>query len=151
MEKKHIPEELQNLDKVLVDIYYGNFSLFQSIPDSWAIEQLFPIVPIHRLNEEPKNAAIIADITCDCDGRINRFINLHDVNPSLLLHDIREGEDYLIGVFMVGAYQETLGNLHNLFGDTNVVSVSLDEKEDIAYTRELAGDSVSDVLSYVEY
>jgi arginine decarboxylase len=149
--KKRIPEELQDLEKVLVDIYYGNFSLFQSIPDSWAIEQLFPIMPIHRLNEEPRNAAIIADITCDCDGKIGRFIDLHDVNSSLLLHDFREGEDYLIGVFMVGAYQETLGDLHNLFGDTNVVSVSLDENEVIEYTRELAGDSVSDVLSYVEY
>jgi len=148
---KQIPEELTNLDNVLCDIYYGNFSVFQSLPDSWAIGQLFPIMPIHRLNERPSRNATFSDITCDCDGKIDTFIDLHDVRKTLPVHELRKGETYLMGVFLVGAYQETLGDLHNLFGDTNIVSVKLDADGHIDYTSEVKGDSVEDVLTYVEY
>jgi len=148
---KQIPEELTNLDNVLCDIYYGNFSVFQSLPDSWAIGQLFPIMPIHRLNERPGRNATFSDITCDCDGKIDTFIDLHDVRKTLPVHELRKGETYLMGVFLVGAYQETLGDLHNLFGDTNIVSVKLDADGHIDYTSEVKGDSVEDVLTYVEY
>jgi arginine decarboxylase len=147
----YVPDEFEHLSSALADVYYGNFSLFQSLPDSWAIDQLFPILPIHRLNEEPTQEAILADITCDCDGKIDRFIDLRDVKRTLPLHELRDNEDYTLGVFLVGAYQETLGDLHNLLGDTNVVSVKIDEDGHIHYTREIEGDSVSDVLSYVEY
>ncbi len=148
---KQIPEELTNLDNVLCDIYYGNFSVFQSLPDSWAIGQLFPIMPIHRLGERPSRNATFSDITCDCDGKIDTFIDLHDVRKTLPVHELRKGETYLMGVFLVGAYQETLGDLHNLFGDTNIVSVKLDADGHIDYTSEVKGDSVEDVLTYVEY
>ncbi len=148
---KRVPEELQELDQLLADIYYGNLSIFQSLPDNWAIEQLFPVMPIHRLDERPENAAVVADTTCDSDGKIDRFINVHDVDRSLLLHDPREGEPYVVGAFLVGAYQETLGDLHNLFGDTHVVSIVVDENGDLDFQREITGDSVADVLSYVEY
>jgi arginine decarboxylase len=150
-EVKYVPEELQGLDAALTSIYYGNFSVFQSLPDHWAIDQLFPIMPIHRLKERPRNEGIFADTTCDCDGKIDRFIDLHDIRHSLPLHDLSPGEDYVIGVFLTGAYQETLGDLHNLFGDTNVVSVSLDEDGGIEFTKIVEGDSVEDVLTYVEY
>src|SRR5690606_32741739 len=139
-----VPEELTNLDNVLCDIYYGNFSVFQSLPDSWAIGQLFPIMPIHRLNERPGRNATFSDITCDCDGKIDAFIDLHDVRKTLPVHEVRPGEPYLMGVFLVGAYQETLGDLHNLFGDTNIVSVKLDADGHIDYTSEVKGDSVED-------
>jgi len=148
---KRLPEELQNLDEHMTDIYYGNMSIFQSLPDAWAIEQLFPIMPIHRLAERPRNPAVIADTTCDSDGKIDRFTDLHDVKQSLILHDLIEGEPYILGAFLVGAYQETLGSLHNLFGDTNVVSLAVNESGGIDYQREVTGDSVGDVLSYVEY
>jgi arginine decarboxylase len=148
---KHVPEELEGLDAALTSVYYGNFSVFQSLPDLWAIQQLFPIMPIHRLKERPRNQAIISDTTCDSDGRIARFIDLHDVARWLPLHDFTPGEDYIIGVFLVGAYQETLGDLHNLFGDTNIVSVVLDKEGEIVFSKEVPGDSVEDVLSYVEY
>ena len=148
---KHVPEELQGLDAALTSIYYGNLSVFQSLPDLWAIDQLFPIMPIHRLTERPREEGIFTDTTCDCDGKITRFIDLHDVRNSLPLHDFRPGEDYVIGVFICGAYQETLGDLHNLFGDTNVVSVALDEDGEVVYSKEVEGDSVEDVLTYVEY
>jgi arginine decarboxylase len=148
---KYIPDELQQLDEVLVDIYYGNFSVFQSLPDAWAINQLFPIMPIHRLNEKPKNRAIIADTTCDCDGKIIKFVDLKDIKKYILLHDLKDEEDYIIGTFLVGAYQETLGDLHNLFGDTNVFSICLDDKGKLEYIKELEGDSVLDILTYVEY
>ena len=147
---KFPPVELQNLDVALADIYYGNFSLFQSLPDSWAIEQLFPIAPIHRLDQEPTEPAIIADTTCDCDGKIDKFISLYEVERSLPLHPFT-GDPYIIGVFIIGAYQETLGDLHNLFGDSNVVSISAGSNGNIQYKKELDGDSVADVLSYVEY
>ncbi|HMP71753.1 MAG TPA: biosynthetic arginine decarboxylase [Kiritimatiellia bacterium] len=150
-ERKYIPDELEDLETAIADVYFGNFSVFQSLPDSWAIEQLFPIVPIHRLNETPTRKAVLADITCDCDGKIDRFIDLHDVKKTLPLHDISAGGDYFLGVFLVGAYQETLGDLHNLLGDTNVVSVRLGENGHPEYVREISGDTVADVLSYVEY
>lgn len=148
--RKYVPDELQDLETVLADVYFGNFSVFQSLPDSWAIEQLFPIVPIHRLDEAPTRKAVLADITCDCDGKIDRFIDLHDVKRTLPLHEINGG-DYYLGVFLVGAYQETLGDLHNLLGDTNVVSVRLGDQGQPEYAREISGDTVAEVLSYVEY
>ncbi|TCK62020.1 biosynthetic arginine decarboxylase [Seleniivibrio woodruffii] len=147
----HVPKDVQDIDKLLYDIYYGNFSLFQSLPDVWAINQIFPVMPIHRLNEAPTRPAIISDITCDCDGKIDNFPDYsHDKN-AILLHDLKESEEYYLGVFLVGAYQETLGDLHNLFGDTNVVSINVHLDGSYEVVRELEGDSVSDVLSYVEY
>ena len=145
-----VPEDLRELSSTLVDFYYGNFSLFQSLPDSWAIDQLFPVMPIHRLDERPRQRAVLADITCDCDGKIDRFIDKEDVAKVLPLHDLKPGEPYYVAVFLVGAYQETLGDLHNLLGDTNVVGVHL-EKGKPVYTHEVEGDTVADVLSYVEY
>jgi len=121
------------------------------LPDSWAIDQLFPIMPIHRLREIPSRNAVIADITCDCDGKIDNFIDLHDVNKTLPLHKLDDDEEYYIGAFLVGAYQETLGDLHNLFGDTNVVSIRIKASGGFEIVREIHGDSVEDVLSYVEY
>ncbi|MCE9615977.1 MAG: biosynthetic arginine decarboxylase [Lentisphaerae bacterium] len=148
---KYVPEDLKDLSIDLCDIYYANFSVFQSLPDSWAIGQLFPIQPIHRLAEFPSRQATLFDITCDCDGKIDKFIDLHDVKKTLSLHEPKPGEDYLLGAFLVGAYQETLGDLHNLFGDTNIVSVRLDGDGRIDFTNEIKGDSVADVLGYVEY
>jgi arginine decarboxylase len=148
---KSVPKDLLGLDELLADVYYCNFSVFQSLPDAWAIDQLFPIMPIHRLNEKPTRMACLSDITCDCDGRIDSFIDQHDVKPVLPVHTLRRREPYMLAAFLVGAYQETLGDLHNLFGDTNVVSVQVDEDGDIDYVQELQGDSVGDVLSYVEY
>ena len=149
-DRKYVPEELSGLEMAIADVYYGNFSVFQSLPDVWAIEQLFPVMPIHRLCEAPTRQATISDITCDCDGKIDRFIDLHDVKQTLPVHELNSGE-YYMGVFLVGAYQETLGDLHNLLGDTNVVSLRLGEHGEIEYTHEIDGDSVADVLSYVEY
>ncbi|WNZ55753.1 biosynthetic arginine decarboxylase [Microbulbifer sp. MKSA007] len=150
-EMKRIPEDLEGLADSLADIYYGNFSLFQSLPDSWAIDQLFPVMPIHRLNETPSRRAILADITCDCDGKIERFVVNQEVEKTLPLHSIKHGEEYYLGVFLVGAYQETLGDLHNLFGDTNVVSVRLNSDASFEFVKEVHGDTIEDVLSYVEY
>ena len=149
-ELDEIPEDLRELSSTLVDFYYGNFSLFQSLPDSWAIDQLFPVMPIHRLDEKPNHRAVLADITCDCDGKIDRFIDKEDVAKILPLHKLNPDEPYYVAVFLVGAYQETLGDLHNLLGDTNVVGVHL-EKGKPVYTHEVEGDTVADVLSYVEY
>lgn len=148
---KSVPKDLLGLDALLADVYYCNVSVFQSLPDAWAIDQLFPIMPIHRLTEKPTRMACLSDITCDCDGRIDKFIDQHDVRSVLPVHSLIKGEPYMLAAFLVGAYQETLGDLHNLFGDTNVVSVQVDEDGDIEYVQELAGDSVGDVLSYVEY
>jgi arginine decarboxylase len=149
-ELDEVPEDLRELSSTLVDFYYGNFSLFQSLPDSWAIDQVFPVMPIHRLGEKPKNRAVLADITCDCDGKIDRFIDKEDVAKVLPLHNFIPGEPYYLAVFLVGAYQETLGDLHNLLGDTNVVGVHL-EKGKPVYTHEVEGDTVADVLTYVEF
>ncbi|MBN1335165.1 MAG: biosynthetic arginine decarboxylase [Deltaproteobacteria bacterium] len=146
----YVPDEFEGLEKALADTYYCNFSVFQSAPDSWAVEQLFPIMPIHRLGERPTRRAVLADITCDSDGKIDTFIDLRDVKDVLELHPL-EAEDYLIGVFLVGAYQEILGDLHNLFGDTNAVHVSLDEEGDYRIDSVVEGDRVSDVLGYVSY
>jgi len=148
---KHIPKDLLEIDHGLADIYYGNFSVFQSLPDSWAIDQLFPIMPVHRLEEEPACRAILSDITCDSDGRIDKFIDPQGVKGTLALHPLRDGEEYYLGVFLVGAYQETLGDFHNLLGDTNVVSISVEDDGSYHFERELRGDSVADILSYVEY
>lgn len=148
---KNIPQDLAGIERGIADIYYCNFSLFQSVPDSWAIDQLFPIMPIHRLKEYPSRNAVIADITCDCDGIIDKFIDFHDVSRTLQVHPVKNEEDYYLGIFLVGAYQETLGDLHNLFGDTNVMSVRIYENGDYDFVREIEGDSVADVLSYVEY
>src|SRR5262249_39935827 len=115
-----IPEELQDLESSVSDTYFCNLSIFQSLPDIWAINQLFPIMPIHRLDERPVRKATLADLTCDSDGKIDRFVDDHDIMKTLELHELHEGEDYFLGAFLVGAYQETLGDLHNLFGDTHV-------------------------------
>ncbi len=149
--QKYVPDEFEGLAKALSDVYYGNFSLFQSLPDSWAIDQLFPVMPIHRLNERPTRDATIADITCDCDGRLDRFVDLHDVKHALPLHELKPHEEYYIGVFLVGAYQETLGDLHNLFGDTHIALIHVGEDGEMLLSHEIAGDSVENVLSYVEY
>ncbi|MDB2705120.1 biosynthetic arginine decarboxylase [Pseudomonadota bacterium] len=148
---KRISPELETLPELLSDIYYGNFSLFQSLPDIWAIDQLFPIMPIHRLDERPSRNAVLADMTCDCDGKIDSFSLVDGVSKTLPLHPLRKNEEYYLGVFLVGAYQETLGDLHNLFGDTNVVSVHINENGSFDFIREFEGDSIADVLSYVEY
>ncbi len=148
---RRISAELESLPELLSDIYYGNFSLFQSLPDIWAIDQLFPIMPIHRLNEEPTRSAVLADMTCDCDGKIDSFSYEDAIHKTLPLHPLKHGEEYYLSVFLVGAYQETLGDLHNLFGDTNVVSVHINEDGSFDFIREFHGDSIADVLSYVEY
>ena len=150
-----VPEDLQALEEMLSDTYFCNFSLFQSIPDSWAIKQLFPVMPIHRLNEPPVNHAVIGDITCDSDGKLDQFIDRRDVKKTVLLHRFN-GEPYYLGVFLVGAYQEILGDLHNLFGDTHAVHVNLtdngDEGADGARVEHIIkGDSVREVLKYVEF
>jgi len=144
------PEELGPLELATADTFFCNFSVFQSLPDSWAIDQLFPVVPIHRLNEEPTRRAVLADITCDSDGKIDHFIDRRDVKRLLELHP-PDGEPYYLGVFLVGAYQESLGDLHNLFGDTNTVHVSLDEEGRYQIDEVIAGDTVTDVLRYVRY
>jgi arginine decarboxylase len=149
-EMDDIPEDLRELSSSLTDFYYGNFSLFQSLPDSWAIDQLFPVMPIHRLEERPRHRAVLADITCDCDGKIDRFIDREDVAKILPLHEFKPGTPYYVAVFLVGAYQETLGDLHNLLGDTHVVGVHMENGKPV-YTHEVEGDTVADVLSYVEY
>ena len=143
--------ELAGLEEALADIYYGNFSVFQSLPDIWAIDQVFPIMPIHRLGELPTRQAILADITCDCDGKIDRFTWDGTLNNTLPVHSLVEGQEYYLGAFLVGAYQETLGDLHNLLGDTHVVSVRINADGSFDYVKEVEGDSVADVLSYVEY
>jgi arginine decarboxylase len=147
---KFVPEELQHLDKNLSAIYYCNFSLFQSAPDIWAIDHLFPIMPIHRLEEEPTVSATLADLTCDSDGMIDHFIDVEDVKSTLAVHTLKDNERYFLGMFLNGAYQEILGDLHNLFGDTNAVHVELtDSGYQIGHV--IKGDSVSEVLRYVEY
>jgi arginine decarboxylase len=148
---KRIPPGLDGLEQSLSDIYYGNFSVFQSLPDVWAIEQIFPVMPVHRHNEAPTRQAIIADITCDSDGKIDRFIGTRGTRKTLPVHPLIDGEPYYFGVFLVGAYQETLGDLHNLMGDTNVVSVRINEDSTFDFVREMSGDSIAEVLSYVEY
>lgn len=148
--QKHVPDELRKLDKMMSDKYFCNFSLFQSLPDSWGIDQLFPIMPIARLDEKPTRSATLQDITCDSDGKISAYVNYNQQTSYLPLHSICEGEHYYIGVFLVGAYQEILGNMHNLFGDTNAVHITVDE-EGYSIDKTIDGETVADVLEYVQY
>jgi arginine decarboxylase len=143
-------EIINEVDATLVDRYFCNFSLFQSLPDSWAIDQLFPIMPIHRLDEEPTRRGTLQDVTCDSDGKIDRFVGDKNGRPSLELHDIHDDEDYMLGIFLTGAYQEILGDLHNLFGDTNAVHIRI---TDTGYeiTDLVHGDTVTEVLNYVQF
>ncbi len=147
---KHISEELTTLPKLLSDKYFCNFSLFQSLPDSWAIDQIFPIIPIQRLDEKPDRSATLQDITCDSDGKIDNFISTRNLSYYLPVHSLKPKEPYYIGVFLVGAYQEILGDLHNLFGDTNAVHVSVDSKG-YSIDQIIDGETVAEVLEYVQY
>ena len=147
----YVPEELQNLDTLLSDTYFCNFSVFQSMPDSWAIKQLFPIMPIHRLNEAPTRRAVLGDITCDSDGKVDQFIDLRDVKSTLELHPVTDGQPYYLGTFLLGAYQEILGDLHNLLGDTNAVHVTMEADGTANVDTVIKGDSVTEVLHYVQY
>ncbi len=146
----YVPEELEGMEKLLSATYYCNFSVFQSVPDHWAVRQLFPVVPLHRLEEKPEVEAVLADITCDSDGVIDSFVDLRDVRDTLPLHPLHRHEPYYLGIFLVGAYQEILGDLHNLFGDTTVVHVSSGANGYII-DKTLRGDSVMDVLGYVQF
>jgi arginine decarboxylase len=146
----YVPDDLRGLEKLLSDTYYCNFSVFQSLPDAWAVGHLFPVMPLHRLDEEPQRQAILADLTCDSDGKLDKFIDLRDVRSTLSLH-AADGKPYYLGAFLVGAYQEILGDLHNLFGDTHAVHVSVDDSGSYRLEHLVEGDTVADVLSYVEY
>ena len=150
-EHPRVPEDLAGLERAMADTYFLNFSLFQSLPDSWAIDQIFPVLPIHRLDEEPRRRAILADMTCDSDGKVDRFIGLRDVKRVLEVHELRSQEPYYLGFFLVGAYQEILGDMHNLFGDTNIVHVDVDPTGRPRLTNVLRGDRVKEVLSYVDF
>jgi arginine decarboxylase len=149
-ELREVPEELEGLERALSDTYFCNFSMFQSLPDIWAIDQLFPIMPIHRLGDEPTRRAVLADITCDSDGKIDHFIDRRDVKSVLELHPMN-GKEYYLGIFLIGAYQEILGDLHNLFGNTNTVHVSLAAGGGYQIEHVVTGDTVTDVLKYVSY
>jgi len=148
--QKHAPDELRALDKQMADKYFCNFSLFQSMPDSWALDQLFPIMPIARLGEQPTRSATLQDITCDSDGKITTYVNGGHQTNYIPLHTLQPGEHYYIGVFLVGAYQEILGNMHNLFGDTNAVHVSV-SRDTYEIEQVIDGETVADVLEYVQY
>lgn len=144
------PEEIDLLDKLLLETYFCNFSIFQSLPDSWAIDQLFPVMPIHRLNTKPEHQGVIVDLTCDSDGKINKFVGRRKAQNYLNLHSYN-GEPYYIGIFLVGAYQEIIGGLHNLFGDTNVIHADLNEKGEWEFSKVVEGDTVEEVLHYAQY
>ncbi|MBD0334939.1 MAG: biosynthetic arginine decarboxylase [Cyanobacteria bacterium Co-bin13] len=148
--EEYVPDDLEDLDRMMASIYYINLSVFQSVPDTWAIDQLFPIMPIHRLNEEPTCRGTLADLTCDSDGKIDQFIDLRDVKHVMELHPLKPEEPYYLGLFLGGAYQEIMGSLHNLFGDTNTVHIHLTPK---GYQIEhvVKGDTMKEVLSYVQY
>jgi len=147
----YVPEDLQGIPALLTETYFCNLSIFQSLPDSWALDQIFPIVPVDRLQEEPTRRVILGDITCDSDGTIDRFADLRDVKRFLPAHPLREGESYCLAAFLVGAYQEILGDLHNLFGDTNAVHVDVDADGRVRFDTVVRGDSVRQVLNYVQY
>jgi len=147
---KHVPDELKNLDKLLADKYFCNFSIFQSLPDSWAIDQLFPIMPIQRLGEKPTRNATLQDITCDSDGKIANFVTNRSISHVLPVHPLKKNEPYYMGAFLVGAYQEILGDMHNLFGDTTAVHISVDDKG-YSIDQIFDGETVEEVLSYVQY
>ena len=146
-----MPEELEGLELILSDTYFCNFSVFQSLPDSWAIGQLFPIMPIHRLDEKPTRNAVLADITCDSDGKIDRFVSQREVKRTLELHELKPDEEYYLAAFLVGAYQETLGDLHNLFGDTHVVHIRLHDQGGWWIEEIVKGDTAGKVLGYMQY
>ncbi len=147
---KHPPEEMRKIGKMLPDKYFCNFSLFQSLPDSWAIDQVFPIIPISRLDEKPTRTATLQDITCDSDGKIANFISEHGATNSLPVHTLKNNESYYLGVFLVGAYQEILGDMHNLFGDTNAVHICVyPDRYEIEQIYD--GETVADVLDYVQF
>jgi arginine decarboxylase len=150
---RRIPEDTANLKDRMADQYLANFSLFQSAPDHWAFDQLFPIVPVHRLNEAPTREATIVDITCDSDGKIDRFIDLLDVRETISLHELKEGEPYYIGMFLLSGYQDIMGDMHNLFGRVNEVHIFCDDEdpEDYYLEEALPGDRVKDVLSRLQY
>lgn len=150
-ELHYVPEDLRRLPALLTDTYFCNLSIFQSMPDSWAIDQIFPITPITRLNEEPRRRVVLADITCDSDGKVERFADLRDIKHYLPAHELKEGERYCFAVFLVGAYQEILGDMHNLFGDTNAVHVDVARDGRVAFTNVVHGDTVGDVLRYVAF
>ena len=147
---KHVPEDLRKIAKMIPDKYFCNFSLFQSLPDSWAIDQIFPIVPISRLDEKPARTCTIQDITCDSDGKIANFISAQGTSSALPVHTLKAGEPYYLGVFLVGAYQEILGDMHNLFGDTNAVHISV-YKDRYEIDQIIEGETVDEVLDYVQY
>jgi arginine decarboxylase len=149
-ELDYFPEELEGLESLLSDTYFCNFSLFQSMPDSWAVKQLFPIMPIHRLGEPPTRHAVLGDISCDSDGKVDQFIDRRDVKKTLRLHGLN-GRPYYLGAFLVGAYQEILGDLHNLFGDTNAVHVNIGENGEALLDAVIRGDTVREVLDYVQF
>ena len=147
---KHTPEELKNLDKILADKYFCNFSLFQSLPDAWAVDQLFPIVPLQRLNERPTRSVTLQDITCDSDGKITNFVTNRNISHILPVHTLRKNEPYYLGVFLVGAYQEILGDMHNLFGDTNAAHITVKDGR-YHIDQIFDGETVEEVLNYVQY
>nr|MDP2482765.1 hypothetical protein [Candidatus Palauibacterales bacterium] len=147
-ELDEVPEELDSLDEILSETYFCNFSVFQSLPDAWAIDQVFPIMPIHRLEEEPTRRAVLADVTCDSDGKIDRFVDGHS---TIELHELDSESEYYLGVFLVGAYQEALGDLHNLFGDTHVIHVRLHEEGGWWIEEVVEGDTAREVLGYMQY
>ena len=147
---KHVPEELRGIDKLLADKYFCNFSLFQSLPDTWAIDQLFPVVPLQRLDERPTRQATLQDITCDSDGKITHFVTGSNVSGTLPVHALKKNEPYYLGIFLVGAYQEILGDLHNLFGDTNAVHISMQDGH-YHIDQIFDGETVEEVLDYVQY
>lgn len=147
---EEVPEELEQIDAVLADTYFCNFSIFQSMPDSWAIKQLFPIMPIHRLEQRPARSGVLADITCDSDGKVDRFVDHREVRRALPLHEF-DGSPYYLGAFLVGAYQEILGDLHNLFGDTHAVHVDLTEDQRVQIAAIIKGESIGEVLKYVQF
>ena len=150
-ELHYIPEDLARLPGLLTDTYFCNLSIFQSLPDSWAVEQIFPITPVHRLNEEPTRRVVLADITCDSDGKIDRFADLRDVKRYLPAHSLKKGQPYYFAAFLVGAYQEILGDLHNLFGDTNAVHVDVNDSGKVEFSNVVMGDTIREVLHYVQY
>jgi arginine decarboxylase len=149
--QENLSETLSAMKLSLSDIYYGNFSVFQSLPDTWAIDQVFPVMPLHRHTERPEREATLSDLTCDCDGKLDRFFVHDGERDTLPVHNLRKGEEYLLGVFLMGAYQETLGDLHNLFGDTHVASVRINPDGSFDVMKEINGDTIGDVLEMVEY
>ncbi len=147
---KYVPEDIEELDEKLLDLYFCNFSVFQSLPDAWAIDQIFPVMPIHRLNEKPTRHAFIVDLSCDSDGKIDKFVSNFEQKRYTHLHEMNSSP-YYIGIFLVGAYQEILGGLHNLFGDTNAVHIDVDEDGNWEFKHEIEGDTINEVLGYVQY